>query len=73
MKLRTKFLLVGHKFMSEMLLKLPGFTIVLVVHSSKAKLELNSLYRLEIQILFTEMSLIRLVLNMIWLMPNQKT
>ena len=54
----NKFLLVGDKFMSEMHLKQSGFTY--------------SAFFLEIQILFTEMSLIRLVLNMIWLMTNQK-
>ena len=54
----NKFLLVGDKFMSEMHLKQSGFTY--------------SAFFLEIQILFTEMSLIRLVLNMIWLMASQK-
>ena len=69
----NKFLLVGDKFMPEMHLKQPGFT-----HSAcgargpKIKKELKSLCRQEIQILFTEMSLIKLVFNMIWLMANQK-
>ena len=54
----NKFLLVGDKFMFEMHLKQSGFTY--------------SAFFLEIQILFTEMSLIRLVLNMIWLMASQK-
>ena len=68
----NKFLLAGDMFMPELHLK-PGFTLLLVVHLPETKKELKSLCRLEIQILFTEMSLIRLVFNMIWLMANQKT
>ena len=61
----NKFLLVGDKFMPEMHLKQSGFIIVVVVHSQKAKKELKSLCKLEIQILFTEMNLIKLVFKMI--------
>ena len=76
----NKFLLVGDKFMPEMHLKqlfnnsiLNNFLlIVLVVHSQKIKKELKSLCKLEIQILFRKMHLIKLVFNMIWLMENQK-
>ena len=45
--------------------------IVLAVHSQKTNNELKSLWRLKIQILFTEMTLIKPVFNMIWLMVNQ--
>ena len=47
----SKFLLAGDKFMPEMHLKQP------VVHLLKTEKKLKSLSRLEIQILFTEMSL----------------
>ena len=66
-------LLVGDKFMPVMHLKQPAFTYSALVHLPKSKKELNSSCRLEIQILFTEMNLIKLVFNMIWLMENQKT
>ena len=68
----NKFLLAGDKFMSEMHLKQPEFLIALVVHLLKIKKELKSLRKLEIQILFIKMNLIRLVFNMIWLMAKQK-
>ena len=42
----NKFLLVGDKFMPEMHLKQPGFTIVLAVHLPKIKKELKSLCKL---------------------------
>ena len=63
-KIVNKFLLEGDKFMPEMHLKQPDLLIVPVVHLPKTKKELKSL--------FTEMSLIKLVFNMIWLMVNQK-
>ena len=66
------FLLAGDKFMPEMYLKQCGLLIVLLVHSQKIKKELESLCRLEIQNLFTEMSLIKLVFSTIWFMVNQK-
>ena len=65
-------LLVGDKFMSEMHLKQLGFTYMHVVHSQKTKKELKSLCRLEIQILFIKMNLIRHVFSMIWHMAKQK-
>ena len=67
----NKFLLAGDKFMPEIHLKQPGFT-VLVVRLLKTKKELKNLCRQEIQILFIKMSLTKLVFNMIWLMVNQK-
>ena len=68
----NKSLLVGDKFMPEIHLKQPGLHAILVDHLPERKKELKSLCRQEIQILFKEMSLIRLVFNMIWLMVNQK-
>ena len=69
----NKFLLVIDKFMPEIHLKQPDFTqTVLVVHSQKTKKELKSLCRQEIQTLFTETNLIKLVFSMIWLMAKQK-
>ena len=65
------FLLVGNKFMPEMHLKQPVLLIVLVVHLTKIKKELKSLYKLEIHILSIEMNLIKLIFNMIWLMAKQ--
>ena len=67
-----KFLLAGDKFMSEMHLKQPGFTDKLVVHLLKTKKELKSLCKQETQIIFTKMTLIKLVFSMIWLMVNIK-
>ena len=69
----NKYLLEGEKVMPEMHLKQPALSIMLVVHSKKTKKELKSLCRLEIQILFRKMGLIRLVCNMIWPLVNQKT
>ena len=42
------------------------------VKEQKAKKELKSLCKLEIQILFIKMNLIKLAFNMIWFMANQK-
>ena len=68
-----KFLLVGDKFMPEMHLKQPGFTYsVCGLVLLKIKKELKSLCKLEMQILFVEMKLIKLVFNMVWLMAKQK-
>ena len=66
------FLLVGNKFMPEMHLKQPVLLIVLVVHLTKIKKELKSLYKLEIHIWTIEMNLIKLIFNMIWLMAKKK-
>ena len=68
----NKFLLLGDKFMPKLHLNNLLLLIVHVVHLLKTKSELKSLYRLEIQILFTEMNLIRLIFNVIWLTANQK-
>ena len=62
----NKFLLVGDKFMPEMHLKQPGFTYSACGPFTKNK------EKMEIQILFIKMNLIKLVFNMIWLMTNQK-
>ena len=48
--------MAGDKFMPEMHLRQPGFTIVLVDHLQKVKKEYKSLKRLEIQDIFTEMN-----------------
>ena len=58
--------------MPEMHVKQPGFTYSVVVHLPETKKELKSLCRQDIQILFTEMSLIRLVFNMIWFMAIKR-
>ena len=71
----NKFLLVGDKFMPEMHLKQPGFTYSACGPFTKNKERIEKsmqLQRLELQTLFTEMSLVRLVFSMIWLMANQK-
>ena len=52
-------------------LKQPGFASSACGSFNKNK-ELRSLYRLEIQVLFKEMNLIKLVFNMICLMVSQK-
>ena len=65
------FLLVGDKFMPEMHLKQPGFTYSAYGPFTKNK-QLKNLCKLEIQILFIKMNLIRLVFNIIWLMVKQK-
>ena len=67
----NKFLLLGDKFTPEMHLKQPGCAYSASGPLLKTKKEKKNLYRLEIQILFTEMTLIKLVFNMIWLMTNQ--
>ena len=68
----NKFLLLGDQFMPKLHLNNLLLLIVHVVHLLKTKSELKSLIRLEIQILFTEMNLIRLIFNVIWLTANQK-
>ena len=68
----NKILLAGDTYMPEMHLKQPGLLTVLVIHLLKTKKELKSLCKLEIQTLFTKMSLIKLVFNMKWLITKQK-
>ena len=71
-EIMNKFLLVGDKFMPELHLKQLCFTYSACGPFTKNKKELKSLYRMEIQILFIKMNLIKLVFSMIWLMANQK-
>ena len=66
------FLLAGDKFMPEIHLMSLDLLIVLAGYLLKTKKKLKSLYKLEIQTLFIKMNLIKLVINMIWLMENQK-
>ena len=64
----NKSLLADDRFMPEMHLKQLGFTYT----KKQTNKELKSLCRLEIQTLFTEMSLLKQVFSMIWPMVNQK-
>ena len=68
----NKSLLVGDKCTPEMHLKQHGFTYSACVPFTKSKEGIESLWRLEIQILFIKMNLIRHIFNMIWLMAKQK-
>ena len=68
----NKFLLAGDKFMSELQLKQPGFTYSACGPFTRNKEKLKNLCRQEIQILFTEMSLIKLPFNMMQLMVYRK-
>ena len=68
----NKFLLVGDKFMPEMHLRQPGFTYSACGPFTKNKERIEKFMKLVIQILFTKMSLIKHVFNMIWAMVNQK-
>ena len=68
----NRSLLVGDKVMPEMHLNNLVLLIVLADHLPEIKKELEILCRLEIQTLFTEMSLIKLAFIKIWLMVNQK-
>ena len=62
-----KFLLAGDKSMPELHLKQPGFTYSAWGPFTRNKKKIKNLCRQEIQTLFTEMNLIKLVFNMIWL------
>ena len=68
----NRFLLAGHKLMPEMHLQQPGFTYAACDPFTKNKERFEKLCRQEIPTLITEMSLIRLVFNMIWAIANQK-
>ena len=68
----NKCLLVGDKFLPEMHLKQSCFTYGACGPFTKNKQRIENLCRLEIQILFIKMNLIRHVFNMIWLMAKQK-
>ena len=61
----NKLLLAGDEFMPEIHLKQLGFTYSAWVPLLKTKKELENLCRQDIQILFTEMNLIKLVFNTI--------
>ena len=61
----NKFLLVRDKFMPEMHLKQPSLTYSACGLFTKNKERIGKFMKLEIQILFIEMKLIRLVFNMI--------
>ena len=67
----NKFLLGGDKFMPEMHLKQPGFTYSACGPFTKNKEKIEKFMQSVIQILFTKMSLIKHVFNMIWPMVNQ--
>ena len=69
----NKFLLVGDKFMPQMHLKQPGFTYSACGPFNRNKERIEKFMQTETQILFTEMKLIKLAFNMLWLMANQKT
>ena len=72
-EIMNKFLLAGDIFVPKMHLKQPGFTYSACGPlTKKKKKELKSLCTLEILILFTKMSLIRLLLNTIWLMEIKR-
>ena len=62
----NKFFMAGDKFIPELHLKQPGFACSACSSFTRNK------ERIEKFVLFTEMSLIKLALNMIWLMVNQK-
>ena len=65
----NKFLLAGDKFMPEMNLRQPRFTYSACGPFTIDK-EYKILNKLEIQDIFTKMSYIKLVFNMIWLIKN---
>ena len=70
----NKFLLVGDKLMPEILLKQPGFTSAACgPFKKKRKEKIEMFIQTGTPTLFTEISLIMLVFNTIWLMANQKT
>ena len=71
-EMMNKLLLVGDKFMPEMHLKQPGFTYSACGLFTKNKERIEDLCKLEMQILFIEMNLIKPVSNMIWLKEKQK-
>ena len=68
----NKFLLVDDTFVPEMHLKQPGFTYSAWGPFTKNKKRIDKFMQTEIQVLFIEMNLIKLVFNMIWLMEKQK-
>ena len=74
-EIMNKLLLAGDIFVPKMHLKQPCFNYSPcgpLTKKKKKKKELKSLCKLEILILFTKMSLIRLLLNTIWLMEIKR-
>ena len=71
-KIVSKFLLAGYRFMPEMYLSSLDLLKVLVEHLLKTKKEFKNLKKQETQNIFTEMNLIKVVFNMIWLMKILK-
>ena len=68
----NKFLLAGDTFMPEMHLKQPGFTDSACGPVTKNKERIQKFKETGVQAIFTKMSLLRLVFNMIWLMEILK-
>ena len=69
-----KFSLAGDKFMPEMHLRQPGFIYSTCGPFTRNKQRIQKFMQAgEIQIIFTKMNWIKLVVNMIWLMVNTKT
>ena len=66
-----KFLLVGDTFMPEIHLKQPGFTYSTCGPFTKSKERIEKFMQTG-NTNFIKMNLIRLVVNMVWLMANQK-
>ena len=67
----NKFLVVGDTFMPEIHLKQPGFTYSACGPFTKSKERIEKFMQTG-NTNFIKMNLIRLVVNMIWLMANQK-
>ena len=68
----NKFLLAGDKFIPEMHLKQSRFTNSACSPFTRNKERIEKFMQIGIQILFIEMSSIKLAFNMIWLMVNQR-
>ena len=64
-KIVNNFLLAGNKFMPKMHLKQPGFTYNPCGPFTKNKERTQNLKKQEIQTIFTNINLIKLVFNMI--------
>ena len=69
----NKFLLVGDKFLPEMLLKQPGFTYSACDPFTRNTERVEKFIQIANTDFIYRMNLIKLVFNMIWLMANQKT
>ena len=68
----NKFLLMGDKFMPEMNLKQLDFTYSAFGPFTKNKERIEKFMQTGKKTLLIKMNLIKFVLNMIWLMANQK-